>query len=135
MACLPFAGTRIMLLSTDNRTVDHHVFVAVISRQMSENPFDHTTFAPAAQLSVDVLPVSEPGGQIAPRNANMVTIQNGFHKQTIIRSSPTDMTFATRDRRRPILNHPTTTSAHCRISETCEKQIKRLSNFVLTKRQ
>ncbi|MCP1232178.1 hypothetical protein NKW46_13980 [Acetobacter indonesiensis] len=35
-----------MLMSADYRAVDHHVCVVMVSRQMSENPFNHTTFTP-----------------------------------------------------------------------------------------
>ncbi|MBB3883477.1 hypothetical protein GGR01_002335 [Acetobacter oeni] len=48
-------------MSTDDCAVDHHVFVVVISSQMPENPFDHATFAPVVQPSVNILPVPEPG--------------------------------------------------------------------------
>ncbi|KXV58753.1 hypothetical protein AD948_10465 [Acetobacter senegalensis] len=87
-----------MLVSTDNGAVDHHVFVVMVSSQMPENPLDQAAFAPATQPPVHVLSVPEPGRQITLGNACTVTIQHGFDKQTVIRSRPTDMTFATREK-------------------------------------
>ena len=87
-----------MLVSTDYRAVDYHVFVVVVSRQMPENALDHTAFAPAAQTPVDVLPVSKTGRQITPGNASAVAIQNRFHKQTVIRDRTVDVAFTTREK-------------------------------------
>lgn len=62
-------GARTMLVSPHNRAVDHHVFIGSIGGQMTENPFNHAAFAPAAQSSVNILPVPEPHWQVTPRNA------------------------------------------------------------------
>lgn len=51
----------------DNRTVDHHVFIVVIRRQMTKYPLDNTTFAPATHAPVDILPVAEAQKKITPR--------------------------------------------------------------------
>jgi hypothetical protein len=87
-----------VLVSPDNRAVDHHIFVVAIGSQMPENPFDHAAFAPATQSPVDVLPVTKTDRQVTLGNAGTVTIQNRFHGQTVIGSRSTDMTFATREK-------------------------------------
>ncbi len=49
----------------DNGAVDHHVFVAVISGQITKYPFDDTAFTPAAQTPVHIFPVPETGRKVA----------------------------------------------------------------------
>ncbi|PAK76779.1 hypothetical protein B8X00_13170 [Acetobacter fabarum] len=83
-----------MLVSADNRAVDHHVFVVMVSSQMPENPFNHTASTPATQPLVYALPVPKTDSQITLGSACTITIQHGFDKQTVIRSRPTDMTIA-----------------------------------------
>lgn len=63
--------------------------------QMPKNPFDYGTFAPETQSPVNVFLVTKMDRQVTPRNAGMVTIQNRSHKQTVIGSCSTDMTFTT----------------------------------------
>ena len=84
-----------MLMCPDNGAVDHHVFVVMIDRQMTKNPFDDTAFTPAAQTPVDVLPVTKPGRKVTPWNPRAIAIQHGFHEQTVVRSRATNMTFTT----------------------------------------
>jgi hypothetical protein len=80
----------------DYRAVDHHVFIVVISGQITKDPLDDTAFTPAAQTPVHVFPVPETGRKITPWNAGTVAIQHGFHEQTIVRSRAANMTFTTR---------------------------------------
>ncbi|GCE81613.1 hypothetical protein MSKU3_3088 [Komagataeibacter oboediens] len=75
-----FTGTRTVLVSLDNRAVDH------------------AAFAPATQSPVDVFPVTKTDRQITPGNAGTVTIQNRFHEQTVIGNRSADMTFTTREK-------------------------------------
>lgn len=86
--CPFFTGTCTVLVSPDNRAVDHHIVVVTIGGQMPENPFDHAAFAPAAQSPVDVFPVTKTDRQITPGNAGTVTIQNRFQKQTVSAAVP-----------------------------------------------
>ena len=45
---------------------------------------------------MDDLPIPETLGQIAPRNAGSISVENGFDEQPIIRRRAPDMTFAAR---------------------------------------
>ena len=84
-----------MLMRPDNGAVDHHVFIVVISGQITKDLFHNTTFAPAAQTPVNVFPVTETGRKVTPRNTSPIAIQHGFHKQTVVRSRAANMTFTT----------------------------------------
>lgn len=84
-----------MLIRPDNDAVNHHVFVVVICGQMTKDPFDATAFTPAVQTAMYVFPVPETGRKVTPGDACTVTIQHGFHKQTVVRSRAADMTFTT----------------------------------------
>ncbi|AOW46642.1 hypothetical protein A4S02_07525 [Acetobacter ascendens] len=80
------------------RAVDHHISVVTIGGQMPENLLDDTAFAPAAQTSVNILPIPEPRWQVTPGNACAVAIHHRFHKQTVIGGRSVDMTFTTREK-------------------------------------
>jgi len=60
-----------MLMRTDDRGIDHRVFVIGVSRQMLENPLPHTVFAPAR---MDHSEISEPLRQIPPGNPGAVPV-------------------------------------------------------------
>lgn len=53
-----------MLIRPDNCTVDHYVFVIVISCQITKDSHDHTTFTSAAQMLMPVLSVIKTGRKI-----------------------------------------------------------------------
>lgn len=74
-----------MLVRPDNRAVYHHVFIVVICCQKHENPFDNTTFAPAAQTAMHVFPVPETGWEITLGNTLAIAIQHRFHEQSVTR--------------------------------------------------
>jgi hypothetical protein len=80
-----------MLVGSNNGGVDHHVFVVVIFRQRLKNTIENAAFAPASQPLVDVLPIAEAGGKIAPGNAGPVAIQHRLDEQTIVGRRATDM--------------------------------------------
>ncbi len=83
-----------MLMRPDNCAVDHHVFIVVISCQITKYSFDDSAFTPAAQTPVHIFPVPETGRKVAPRNASAIAIQHRLHEQTVVRSCAADMTFA-----------------------------------------
>ena len=83
-----------MLVSAHNGGVDHHVFVVVIARQLFENALENTALRPPAEALVDDLPIAETLGQIAPRNAGSISVENGFDEQSVIRRRAADMAFA-----------------------------------------
>ncbi len=84
-----------MLMRPDNCAVDHHVFVVVISGQMTKYPFDDTAFTPAAQTPVHVFPVPETGRKVTPWNACTIAMQHPLYEQTVVRRSAADITFTT----------------------------------------
>ncbi|BCI68653.1 hypothetical protein AAJCM20276_32770 [Acetobacter aceti] len=85
-----------MLMRPDNGAVDHHVFVVVISGQITKYPFDHTAFTPAAQTSVHVFPVPETARKITPGDTCTIAIQHSFYEKTVVCSRALDMTLTTR---------------------------------------
>jgi hypothetical protein len=82
-------------MSAHNGGIDHHVFVIVIARQEFENAFENPALRPSAEALMDDLPVTKTLRQITPRNAGSISVQNGFHEQSIVGSGATDMAFAT----------------------------------------
>ena len=71
--------------------VDHHVFVIPFARQQLENALENPALRPPAETLIDDFPIAEALGQIAPRNASPISIQNGFDEQPIIRRGAADM--------------------------------------------
>ncbi|OUI85403.1 hypothetical protein HC62_11150 [Acetobacter tropicalis] len=84
-----------MLMCPDNCAVDHHVFVVVISGQITKYPFDDAGFTPAGQTPVHVFPVPEMGRKVAPWNARAIAIKHRLHEQTVVRCSAADIAFST----------------------------------------
>jgi len=81
-----------VLVSADHGGVDHHVFVIVIARQLLENALENAAFCPPTEALVDDLPIPETLGQITPRNAGSISVENSFHEQAIIRRRASHMT-------------------------------------------
>lgn len=70
-----------MLMGTDDRRIEHHVFVVAVCRQRLENALDNTAFAPSSEPLVNVLPIAKALRKIAPRYAGAVTIKDSFQKK------------------------------------------------------
>jgi len=66
----------------------------VIARQLFENALENPALRPPAEALVDDLPIAETLGQIAPRNAGSISVENGFDEQSVIRRRAADMAFA-----------------------------------------
>ena len=99
IACSPFfscAGT--VLVSAHNGGVNHHVFVIVIARQQLENALENSALRPSTKALMDDLPIAEALGQIAPRDAGSIAVQNGFDEQPIVRRRASDMAFSARQK-------------------------------------
>jgi hypothetical protein len=62
-----FEGLRTMLMSSDDGGVDHRVFVVRIVSQRLEKTLPYGARRPPREPRVNVLPVAEALGQIAPR--------------------------------------------------------------------
>jgi len=73
-----------VLVSADNGGIDHHVFVVVIARQ---------ALRPPTEALVDDFPITETLGEIPPRNAGSISVENRFHEQSIICRRASDMAF------------------------------------------
>jgi len=84
-----------MLVSAYDGGVDHHVFVIVIARQQLENALENSAIRPSTKALMDNLPISEALGQIAPRDAGPIAVQNSLDEQPIVRRSAAYMAFAT----------------------------------------
>jgi len=78
--------------------VDHHVLIVVITRQLLENALENSTLGPSVETLIDDVPITEPLGQITPRNARSISVQNGVDEQAIIRGRATDMAFTARQK-------------------------------------
>ena len=94
-----------MLMRPDDRAVDHHVFVVMVSGQITKDPFDNTAFTPPTKTPVYVFPVPETDREIAPWNASAIAIKDGLYEQTIVRSGASDIAFTTPGRRSFIRSH------------------------------
>ena len=67
-----------MLVSAHDGGVDHHVFVVVIPRQQLENTLENSALRPSIKTLIDDFPVTKALGQITPRNASSVSVENRF---------------------------------------------------------
>jgi hypothetical protein len=85
-----------MLVRTDNRGINHHVFIVAIRSQVSENTFQNTTLTPAPQPLVDNFPIAKPRWKITPWDTGTVAIQNGLNEKPVVRSSAADVALSTR---------------------------------------
>jgi len=72
-------------MSAHDGSIDHHVFVVVITCQELENALETAILRPSTKAPVHDLPVAETRGQITPRNANSISVENGFDEQPIVR--------------------------------------------------
>jgi hypothetical protein len=84
-----------VLMSPHDGAVDHRVFVVGIGCKELKDPFPDPGLRPPAEAAVDVLPLAEAFGQIAPGNASPVAIDNGFYKQAIVRRGHANGTLPT----------------------------------------
>src|ERR1700693_547314 len=80
-------------MSPHDGSVNHHVFVVVITCQQLKNALENAALRPSAKALVHDLPVAEPRRQITPRNTSSISVENGFDEQPIVRRSATDMAF------------------------------------------
>ena len=69
-----------MLMRADNGGIDHHVFVVVIARQHLENSLENPALRPPTEALVDDFPITETLGEIPPRNAGSISVENRFHE-------------------------------------------------------
>lgn len=63
-----------MLMRTDDRGIDHRVFVIGVSRQMLENPLPHAVLTPYACGAYGSPEISEPLRKIPPGNPGAVPV-------------------------------------------------------------
>ena len=85
-----------MLMGAHDGAVDHRVFVVGIGRELLEDALPDAGFGPAGEAPVHVVPVAEPLGQVAPRDAGTVAIQHRFDEQAVVRRGHADMALAAR---------------------------------------
>ena len=64
--------------------VDHRVFGVGVFGQVLEHTLPDAGLGPAAMAAVDVLPVAEPLGQVAPGNPRPVAIQHRLDEQPVV---------------------------------------------------
>ena len=82
-----------MLVSTNDSSVDHHVFIVVIAGKYFEDTLENSALCPPAEALVDDLPVAEAGRQITPGDSGSTAIKNSIDEQSVIRCSASDMAF------------------------------------------
>jgi len=87
-----------VLVSAYDGGIDHHVFVVVIARQELENARENSALRPSTEALMDDLPIAKALGQIAPRDAGSIAVQNGFDEQSIVRRSASHMAFSARQK-------------------------------------
>jgi len=82
-----------MLMGTHDGGVEHGVFVIGILRQMRENPLPYAAFAPAGMPGRDQAEIAKPRWQIPPWYPRSITVQNRFHKQSVVPRRAANMAF------------------------------------------
>jgi len=65
----------------------------VIARQHFENALENPALRPPAEALVDDFPVTETLGEITPRNAGSISVENRLDEQSIICRRASDMAF------------------------------------------
>ena len=120
-----FLGAGAVLVGAHDRAVDHRVFFVGVCRQVKEHAPPHARLGPTGEPGMDVLPSPEPLGQVPPRHASTVAIQNRLDEQAVVRRSHTRITLLPREQAayalplvvaKPITPHP---SAPC-LPATCQ---------------
>src|SRR5215510_7049861 len=71
-------------MGTHDGRIDHRIFVVGICGQMLEDPRPDTGLGPAGKARMNRLPVSEALGQVPPRHAGSVSVQNRLNKQPVV---------------------------------------------------
>jgi len=84
-----------VLVSAHDGSVDHHVLVIVIARQLLENAFENPSLRPSTEALMDDLPITKALRQVA-RDARSISVQNSFNEQSVVRRSAAYVAFATR---------------------------------------
>jgi len=72
-----------MLVGSDNRRVDHRVFIIGIIRQGLEKILPNAARSPAGKALVGVAPTAKTFRQVAPRNPNTEFPDHRINKETI----------------------------------------------------
>jgi len=65
----------------------------VVARQQLENALENSALRPPIEALIDNLPVAETLGQIAPRDASPVSVQDGLDEQPIVGRRASYMAF------------------------------------------
>jgi hypothetical protein len=73
-----------MLMGADNCGIHHGVFVVGIDGQLLEHLWPYARDCPAAMPASHIIPSATTFRKVTPRDTRTVTVNNGFHKQTII---------------------------------------------------
>ena len=86
-----------MLMSSDDGGVDHRVFVVRIVSQRLEKTLPNTALRPPREPRVNVLPIAEALGQIAPRRPRAEFPNHRLNKKSIAQLAiASDMSWTTR---------------------------------------
>jgi hypothetical protein len=86
-----------MLMSSDDGGVDHRVFVVRIVSQRLEKTLPNTALRPPREPRVNVLPVAEALGQIAPRRPRAEFPNHRLNEKTIAQLAiASDMSWTAR---------------------------------------
>jgi len=72
-----------MLMRAHDRCVDHRVFVVRIVRQGFEEILPNPFLRPTRKPRMDILPSSEPFGEITPRRTGAKLPDHGFNEEPI----------------------------------------------------
>jgi hypothetical protein len=83
-----------MLVRAHNGGLNDHVFVVMFTRQQLENTLENSILRPSTEALMHDLPIAKTLREIPPGNAGSISVENGFHEQSIVGCSPSHMTFA-----------------------------------------
>src|SRR3982074_1728370 len=70
-----FSRAGAVLMSANDCSVDHHVFVVGIARQQLENTVENAALCPSAKALVHDPPVAETRRQITPGNSRSISVR------------------------------------------------------------
>jgi len=85
-------------MSAHNGSIEHHIFIVVITGQKLENALEDASFGPPVEALVHDLPVAKACWQIAPRNARPISIKNRIDEQSVVRCVTAHMPVTARQK-------------------------------------
>jgi hypothetical protein len=81
-----------VLVGTHDGAVDHRIFIVGVGSQNREDTGPYTSFGPTAPSAMDVVPIPETLGKVAPGDAGAVPMYHRIDEPAVVRRGHADGT-------------------------------------------